>query len=135
MAGLKYSRQREAVKNYLMSTKEHPTADMVYNKIREEYPNISLGTVYRNLSLLVELGEVVKVPSMDGCDHFDGDTSAHYHFICTECGRISDIDTNLEEELSRINREVNRGFDGYINGSAIHFYGHCQDCMAKSKIS
>lgn len=132
MATLKYSRQREAVKNYLMSTKEHPTADMVYSKIREEYPNISLGTVYRNLSLLVELGEAVKVPSMDGCDHFDGDTSIHYHVICKECGGISDIDTDLAESLRQINATVNQGFAGSIDTAQIHFYGKCAKCTAKS---
>lgn len=132
MATLKYSRQREAVKNYLMSTKEHPTADMVYSKIREEYPNISLGTVYRNLSLLVELGEAIKVPSMDGCDHFDGDTSAHYHFICKECGGIRDIDADLGESLSQINKMVNKGFGGSIEGAEIHFHGTCEECTAKS---
>lgn len=58
---LKYSKQREAIKNYLMSTKEHPTADTVYLHVKEEFPNISLGTVYRNLNLLADIGEVTKI--------------------------------------------------------------------------
>ena len=57
MATLKYSRQRESIKNYLASTTEHPTADTVYMHVKEEFPNISLGTVYRNLNLLTDLGE------------------------------------------------------------------------------
>ena len=61
MANLKYSRQRESIKEYLANTKEHPTADMVYAKVRTEYPNISLGTVYRNLNLLADIGEVNKI--------------------------------------------------------------------------
>ncbi|MDD6573217.1 MAG: transcriptional repressor [Thermoflexaceae bacterium] len=132
MAVLKYSRQREAIKNYLMSTKVHPTADMVYGKIREEYPNISLGTVYRNLSLLVEIGEAVKVPSFDGCDHFDGDTSPHYHFLCTECGRIVDLDENMVTGLEEMNKKVNENFNGTIDGCAIHFFGKCPECTVKS---
>lgn len=132
MAALKYSRQREAIKNYLISTRVHPTADMVYSKIREEYPNISLGTVYRNLSLLVEIGEAVKVPSFDGCDHFDGDTSMHYHFICTGCGSITDLDKDMVGNLDEINKRANRNFDGNIEGSSIHFFGKCSDCVMKS---
>ena len=61
MATLKYSRQRESIREFVKASKEHPTADDVYASIRKEYPNISLGTVYRNLSLLVELDEIVKV--------------------------------------------------------------------------
>ena len=82
MKTLKYSRQRESIKASLMSRKDHPTADAVYASIREEFPNISLGTVYRNLNLLVELGEVQKLTFGDGKDHFDADTSLHYHFVC-----------------------------------------------------
>ena len=77
MKTLKYSRQRESIKTCLMERKDHPTADAVYMTIREEYPNISLGTVYRNLNLLVELGEVIKLTCGDGADHFDADTSPH----------------------------------------------------------
>lgn len=132
MAALKYSRQREAIKTYLMSVKEHPTAEMIYNKIREEYPNISLGTVYRNLTLLVELGEIVKVPSLDGCDHFDGDTSRHYHFICTECGSIMDLDADVIGDLKELHERANRNFGGTVEGSSVYFYGKCECCNMKS---
>ena len=128
MAALKYSRQREAIKSFLMSTKEHPTADAVYSKIREEYPNISLGTVYRNLALLVELGEAVKVPSMDGCDHFDGDVSTHYHFICTGCGAISDLTEEQVGDLTGFKNRINSGFEGEIEGVSVHFHGKCHSC-------
>ena len=70
MATLKYSRQRESIKNYLASTTEHPTADTVYMHVKEEFPNISLGTVYRNLNLLTDLGEAVKITTPDGGDTF-----------------------------------------------------------------
>ena len=75
MKTLKYSRQRESIKACLMSRKDHPTADALYTSIREQFPNISLGTVYRNLNLLVELGEIRKLSCGDGTDHFDYDTS------------------------------------------------------------
>ena len=66
MAAIKYSRQREAIKHYLASTKEHPTADTVYLHVKEDFPNISLGTVYRNLNLLTDIGEAIKIPTPDG---------------------------------------------------------------------
>ena len=72
MATLKFSRQRESIKQYLASTKEHPTADMVYMHVKEDYPNISLGTVYRNLNLLTDIGEALKSPlQMEPTDLMD----------------------------------------------------------------
>ena len=73
MKVLKYSRQREAIKASLMNRCDHPTADALYASIREEFPNISLGTVYRNLNLLVETGEIRKLSCGSGADHYDGD--------------------------------------------------------------
>ena len=78
MAGLKYSRQREAVLVYLRSTKSHPTAEQVYQKIREEFPKISLGTVYRNLNLLADCGEILRLNCGDGVEHFDATTQSFY---------------------------------------------------------
>ena len=72
MATLKYSRQRESIKEFLMTRKDHPTADVVYENMKKIYPNISLGTVYRNLSLLSEIGEIQKLSNFGGADHFDG---------------------------------------------------------------
>ena len=91
MAALKYSRQREAIKNYLEGRKDHPTADMVYTAIREVYPNISLGTVYRNLTLLAKQGEISKISCGENSDRFDIRTDPHYHFICEKCGRVEDL--------------------------------------------
>ena len=80
MPALKYSRQRESIKLFLMNRKDHPTADMVYVNMREKFPHISLGTVYRNLSLLAEIGEITKI-STEGPDRFDANQNPHYHFI------------------------------------------------------
>ena len=91
MATLKYSRQREAIKSYLVSRHDHPTADMVYTAIRKIYPNISLGTVYRNLTLLEEQGDIIKISCGENSDRFDGRTDPHYHIICRECGCVEDL--------------------------------------------
>ena len=92
MAALKYSRQRESIKEFLMTQTSHPTADIIYENMKQIYPNISLGTVYRNLSLLTDLGEIRKISSVSGADHYDGRIDPHCHFICTDCGRILDLD-------------------------------------------
>ncbi len=126
MATLKYSRQRESIKEYLNSTLEHPTADTVYLHVKQEYPNISLGTVYRNLNLLADIGEVNKITTPHGGDRFDGHTHPHYHFCCTACGCVIDLDL---KELESVNKEVEKNFDGIIEGHTMMFYGTCSDCL------
>ena len=91
MKTLKYSRQRESIKACLMNRKDHPTADALYTSIREEFPNISLGTVYRNLNLLCETGRLLKVSIPGGSDRFDHTLQNHAHAVCTVCGTVSDV--------------------------------------------
>ena len=129
MAALKYSRQRESIKNYLLSTNEHPSADIVYQHVREDFPNISLGTVYRNLKLLTEIGEAVKISSPDGIDRFDGFIQPHNHFFCR---RILDLDLDMAE-ITRLNQSAAENFDGLIESSNTIFYGTCGDCSEVSQ--
>ena len=96
---LKKSRQREAVYDFLMTRKDHPTADFIYENVRKTFPNISLGTVYRNLNLLVELGQAQRFSTYDGYDHFDGNPAPHYHFVCNKCRCVLDIDTPTDDGL------------------------------------
>ena len=128
---LKHSKQRDAIKNFLMTRKDHPTADVVYSNMRKEFPNISLGTVYRNLSLLVEIGEAIKVPCSDGSEHFDGCTAPHYHFQCNGCSAVLDLDIPESSVLEEVNKAANATFDGEIEGHEIFFYGKCQKCKNK----
>ena len=127
MATLKYSRQRESIKRFLAETKEHPTADTVYMHVREEYPNISLGTVYRNLNLLITLGEAIKISDHNGADRFDGCVLPHSHFFCTECGRVLDIEID-SDEVHKINQAASADFDGVVESSQTVFYGKCGNC-------
>lgn len=120
----KYSRQRELIKKNMLSRYDHPTADAVYSSIREEIPNISLGTVYRNLRLLVDQGELLSLDMGDGKEHFDGNIKPHYHFICNQCGIIQDI---MMDELD-INETAANHFDGKIIGHSTYFYGFCRNC-------
>ena len=114
----------------LMSRKDHPTADALYTSIREQFPNISLGTVYRNLNLLVELGEIRKLSCGDGTDHFDYDTSPHYHYVCRQCGRVMDIPMEATKELETAAKEF---VLGTIDDHTVFFYGICDECLKGEK--
>ncbi len=120
-----YSKQREAVKHYLQSHTTHPTAEMVYQDLKKTMPNISLGTVYRNLNLLVEHGDALKLNIGDGTDHFDGVTDPHYHFICKKCNRLFDLKM---KRLEHIDSLASIEFDGEIDGHIVYFHGICSDC-------
>lgn len=129
---LKYSRQREAIKNFLATRYDHPTAETVYLNMRDEFPNISLGTVYRNLSLLSEIGEIQKLSTGIGPDRFDGNTCPHYHFICNHCGCVLDLKVH---GLDHINILASQDFDGEIEGHITYFYGKCAECRKKRTTS
>lgn len=132
MASLKYSRQRESIIQYLSATHSHPTADMVYMHVKEEFPNISLGTVYRNLNLLADIGEIIKIPTPDGGDRFDGRTDSHYHVICRDCGNVFDLE--LDDSFDQfIDKTAGEKFDGVIESHNILFYGKCADCCSNSE--
>lgn len=122
---LKYSRQREVIKEFLCTRCDHPTADAVYMNVRQQFPNISLGTVYRNLTLLSDIGEIMRLRVGDGMDHYDADTSAHNHFVCRQCGNVLDLDM---KNIDHITETAGENFDGQIEGHVTYFYGHCGNC-------
>lgn len=125
---IKYSRQRECIKQFLATRYDHPTAETVYLNVKKEFPNISLGTVYRNLSLLTELGEIQKISTGIGPDRFDGNPAPHYHFFCRKCGCVMDLDM---EGIDHINILAGSQFDGEIEGNITYFYGKCANCLKK----
>ena len=122
MATLKYSRQRESIKENLMHRRDHPTADMIYTDIRKIYPN-------RNLALLSDLGEIRKLTVDGGADRFDGNISPHNHFTCRRCGAVLDLDM---EDISRIKQSAEQRFHGVIESYSVNFYGLCENCTEKS---
>ena len=122
---MKRSRQREAILTFLASRKDHPTAETVYSNLKIDYPNISLGTVYRNLALLTEIGEIQKIPSSSGSDRYDHDTSEHYHFFCNKCGSVMDLEM---ENLDFVKEYAQKNFNGTITGHTTRFYGLCPEC-------
>lgn len=125
---IKYSRQRSAIRDFLCGRKDHPTAETVYAAVKEDFPNISLGTVYRNLSLLAELGEIQKISTEGGPDRFDFNEKPHCHFYCRTCDSMIDIDLPVHDELNSKAAEV---FPGVIEKSSVLFTGLCPDCIRK----
>lgn len=126
---LKYSRQRESIKNFLASRCDHPTAETVYTNLRETYPHISLGTVYRNLALLSELGEIQTLSTGFGPDRFDGNPEPHYHFFCNCCNNVLDLEVT---GLDHINILASQNFNGNIEGHFAYFFGKCPGCRKNS---
>ncbi len=123
-----YSRQREAILNVLHSTDTHPTASWIYEQVRECIPNISLGTVYRNLSALAENGDILSINVGDGFEHFDGDISPHAHLHCKCCGRLYDAKLS-EDPIAAVAKECN-----FIPETTVYIaYGVCKHCSQQQK--
>lgn len=99
---LRHSHQRDRIFQRVQETKEHPSAEMVYSSLKDEIPGLSLGTVYRNLKLLEELGKVRRVTSYQGVDRYDAICEDHVHFICQHCGCIEDIEYINRDRLSSV---------------------------------
>ena len=130
MSGIKHSRQRDAIRDNLRNRYDHPTAEMIFTDIRESYPRISLGTVYRNLALLSELGEILHIPVEEGADRYDGRMEPHSHFICRRCGAILDlppVDSTL------LMKNIDGGFGGVIECTRVRFTGLCAECAAQQQ--
>ena len=120
---MRYSRQRELITEIIKGRKDHPTADMIYASAREVEPNISLGTVYRNLKGLSDDGVIITLETMDKRLHYDGDISRHSHFICTECGHIIDLfkPADTPNEIKDLGLTV--------SGEKCIYYGKCTHCQ------
>lgn len=123
-----YSHQRETILQVLRSTDTHPTANWVYTNVRKVIPNISLGTVYRNLSLLTASGDILSINVGDGFEHFDGNTAPHAHLHCKCCGSITDASL-VTDYLSVLGE--NYGFT--VQNSVYVAYGICKKCNNKLK--
>lgn len=122
---LKRSKQREAILSFLRERTDHPTADVIYQNLKETIPGLSPGTVYRNLALLTSHGEITKLSIGDCADHYDGNPMPHYHFFCTRCGALEDMPMPV---LSDLNVLAEHRFSGTIEGHTVYFHGICKHC-------
>jgi len=124
------TKQREAILRVLRNTKAHPTADQIYDEVRKEIPNISKGTVYRNLQVLQEDGAVTELNLNGTLSRFEAKQASHYHFRCEQCGRVFDLDEPVNNELDeRVSKRT--GFT--VSYHQTEFRGLCSDCQQKSK--
>ena len=127
---MKFSKQRELILNYILNSHEHLTADTIYSDLKKTNPELSLGTVYRNLTKLTEIGAIKKVSLPNQVDKFDKNLEPHAHFICDECGDISDINIpGIDMFLDKVSTEK----DISINKYNITFNGTCEKCKTKNK--
>lgn len=122
---VKYSRQREAIIKYLTGRTDHPSAEAVYQALRLTYPNISLGTVYRNLGFLEENGHLMRIPMENGSDRFDPNASPHYHFLCRKCGCLQDVPMTA---LDSLNQLAQAHLGGVVESHTLIFKGLCESC-------
>lgn len=106
--------------------KTHPTTKELYNKVHKIDSSIGQATVYRTVNKLVELGKIKKLSINNDVDHYDGDISNHYHFICNTCNRIIDIfDDTFAIDLDKVNKNINVSIKNYD----IILYGECDKCV------
>ncbi len=117
--------QRKLILEELRRVRSHPTADQVYELVRRRLPKISLGTVYRNLDLLAQAGDVLRIGGEMTQMRFDGRTCPHYHIRCTQCGRVDDIEAG---PVLGIEDAVRSKTDYQLTGHTIEFQGVCPAC-------
>lgn len=124
----RYSRQRELIYNCLLGTQEHPTAEMVYQWLLPDNPNLSRGTVYRNLKLLAEDGMLLRMHFP--VERYDACTRLHPHFCCCSCGAVSDLELDYDPGLDQLAAQATQQ---EVQWHDLVFYGTCKLCLAKKK--
>lgn len=123
---LRTTRQRKIILEELRKVTTHPSADEIYEMVRQRLPRISLGTVYRNLEILSELGEIQKLEQGGSLKRFDGNPENHYHIRCLRCNRVDDTSAKL---LGKIDKDIQTMTDYEIIGHRLEFIGYCPKCI------
>ncbi len=121
----RFSHQREQIYEAVCATDTHPTAEMVYERLKPEMPRLSLGTVYRNLRQMAAEGRLMELEGPVA--RFDADLSPHAHFRCQRCGAVSDVDIPYDAALDALAAGDGR----IVRGHSLCFYGICPACTAE----
>ena len=121
---IRHSDVRDKIYEYLCGTKAHPSANMIYNDLKPSIPKLSLGTVYTNLKLFEELGQVTRVANVNGFERYDADTSEHVHLVCDECGAVIDI---MDADIRKAKKACQVG-QAKIKSIQIVLHGTCDRC-------
>ena len=131
-ASTKQFRKRNAILECLRSTDAHPSADMVHEMLQVDHPDISLATVYRNLALFKQQGEITSVCTVRGVERFDANTEPHVHFICEGCDAVTDLhQIHIPETLSA---EVSKCSGNHMSGCQLTINGLCSSCLKNQNL-
>lgn len=120
--------QKSLVLEAVCSLCNHPTSADVYEKVREKHPTISKATVYRNLDILMQKGEINRIDAPVGAARYDRNTIPHYHVRCRECGKVSDI---IMQDVGDISCLVSDSYGYELTGYRIEFEGYCMECKGQ----
>lgn len=124
------SKQRDRILQIIRETNSHPTADWIYSKLKAEIPELSLGTIYRNLKVLMKQGHIQKLPFGSTFDRFEAKIAPHYHLVCEKCGIVKDFEM---PQYSEINSKAEQMCTFKISRHRIDFFGLCEKCQSKTK--
>ena len=122
----KRSKKRDAILACIRSTDIHPSAEWVYTQLKPQIPDLSLGTVYRNIHMFREEGTVVSVGVVDGLERFDGNTRPHVHFVCENCGAV--LDVGSIEVPVELTSQAEEATGGRVSACLLSFSGQCPKC-------
>ncbi len=126
MQARRTSKKRSAIYEALCNTTAHPSAEQLYTQLKPEIPDLSLGTVYRNLNVLMQDGLIITVGNVNGEERYDANTSGHSHFVCTKCGRVDDVFLDLS--IDRRYPDVEELTGGKVKGHSLSYFGLCKNC-------
>ena len=127
----KQFRKRNAILSCLRGTTAHPSAEMVHDMLQEEHPDISLATVYRNLSRFKTQGIIQSLGMIHGIERFDANTAPHVHFVCNCCSAV--IDLHQMEAPQQLCSEAAHHIGGRVDSCQLMFFGICRECLAKQE--
>jgi len=130
-AAQRYSKKREAILSLMKMTDSHPSAEWIYLQMKQQYPDISLGTVYRNLSQFKDQGTIISVATVNGVERFDANVEPHVHFICQCCGKVQDL--HQMEIPPGLCLTAARQSGAKVDQCWLTFYGACSDCKNQQK--
>lgn len=125
---MRHSVVRDRIYDYLCLTDTHPSAEMIYHALKSEIPQLSIGTVYRNLRQFEMLGKVVRVVNFHGNERYDATCQTHAHFVCDDCGNIVNI---LNADISAVKQACHILNETELNRIQIVFHGVCSECSEK----
>lgn len=124
---MRLTTQRQVILEELGKVTSHPTANEVYDMVRQRLPRVGLGTVYRNLELMAETGMILKIEVGGTQKRFDATVNPHYHVRCTECGKVDDVKMPVQQGINEIAAQVSHY---QIHGHHVEFTGVCRECAS-----